>query len=363
MKLTINKKFIKQIILAFSIILYANYFINFATDNFSEKGYQKYYQNSEIDVHNEIHHEQALIDLFTHYKPSINTKDYPKTYQEYLKSNKNKNTLFFTLDHYTDIYSSQTSEEIESRKEIIKLLDKTKSKHTKQNIETKLYPFENSRLFFNRSGDLIFIQQEQGSNTFYRYDISGKLLEAEWYNGNEVNLVYTPDKQLKYMFYRSFSNNYQKYRINYKQYCNQLHVKIILSSIKILLAFITCIFFKNLIFTKNIDEKYLQEFTEKKSFLQKYKTNLWSHILASLGWIYLYQYITNINKPLADFYLIIIFILSLLGLIILTPIILLKKTKIQWQFIYENKLYNIFWNTGIIATFIFIMLILINLIC
>ena len=358
----IDKNFFKQIIVIFLVILAANYAIHICLGTFSQKAYQKYYSLSKINMENQKYNKIALNELFTNYKPHIDTNNYPKTFQEYIKSNKKKDNLFSSYDNYTRIYSLRSFEETKSRKEIINLLDnKHKYRTKKQNIKTQLYPFIDSRLFFNQYGDLIFIQIEKGQNKFYRYDIKGNLVEAEWYNGNEVSLIYSPDKLIKYMFYHNFSNNFQQYRITFKQYCQEIHQKIISLSIIILVLITIFIYLKKNMFFQKVDNNYIQELIINNSKLKKYKTSIWSHLLAIIGWIYLYNYINLITNKYAILYIGALFFITILSFIIVIPIaytmeiLWIKRFKLKWKFIYENKIYNIFWLVGITVTFITII--------
>jgi len=94
--------------------------------------------------------------------------------------------------------------------------------------------------------------------------------------------------------------------------------------------------------------------------LQNTKVHLWSHIMALVGWIYIYFpiYIGNYSKE--NF-----FVFAWLGLCFVTgyiflPIFIfaliehtfLKKFKIKWTFLIKNPFYNLLWLIGLLSTLI-----------
>lgn len=332
--------------------------------------YNKYYHWGEISI--EKYKDTAQYDLFSEYKPHIDTKNIPKTYKEYQNiDNKNEKVFYYTYD-YQNINDRKPEGEEKARLEFIKSLKDNKSFN---DIRPQLYYYGVYKLFYDKSGELLFIEYEKNYNNYYRYDISGKLLEAEWYNCNEVNIVFSPDEQLKYYFYRGEAFPFFKFHISYKSYVIKIFKEILLSSVIIFLLYLLYYFCKINNFPKGIDKDYLKKiqfenknkkFSLFRNCIIKAKSYFISQGTMLYGWIISLLFLSNLipqNQEVA-FYLLGTYILSILLFqclifFVILDIIFYNKLKIKWEFIYENPFYNIIWFIGQTITLIYISLVII----
>ena len=250
------------------------------------------------------------------------------------------------------------------------------NKDTTNNMKPQLYNYKNYKLFYNESGELVFIEYEKDMHNYYRYDINGKLAEAEWYNCNEVNIVFSPNEELKYYFYKGSAFPFWQYHISYSKYIIKVVKEILLSSIIIFLLYLLHLIVRKNKFPTLINKNYFQEYENKnkhkkfyiiKKCIQNIKSHIWSHITMLLGlfcgFLLLYFWGEQGDKSL--YLLVCITISSYLFFIslfcILLETIFFYKFKIRWKFIYENKFYNITWILGQIFYLIFLLTIIIPL--
>ena len=366
-----NKKLIYKFFRIFLIILITN--ICLQSFRFTANSYNKYYHQGEeyISEYKDI----AEYELFSNYDSCINTENIPKTYKDYLNTKHHDNAFYYIYNYQNINYSNPNGEE-KARLEFIKSLEKH-HKDTTNNMKPQLYNYKNYKLFYNESGELVFIEYEKDMHNYYRYDINGKLAEAEWYNCNEVNIVFSPNKELKYYFYKGSAFPFWQYHISYSKYIIKVFNEILLSSIIIFLLYLLHLITRKNKFPALINKNYFQEYenTNKhkkvyiiKKCIQNIKSHIWSHITMLLGLfcgflLLLYFFEEQGDKSL--YLLVAITISSYLFFItlfcILLETIFFYKFKIRWKFIYENKFYNITWILGQIFYLIFLLTIIIPL--
>ena len=91
--------------------------------------------------------------------------------------------------------------------------------------------------------------------------------------------------------------------------------------------------------------------------LQNTKVHLWSHIMALIGWVYIYLIVfmtqVNDNMIIFAFFILITEITSYLAIpsiiLVFIETIFFKKYKVKWAFLTKNPFYNIFWLIGKIS--------------
>ena len=365
-----NKKLIHKFFRIFLIILITNICIQ--SFRFTENSYNKYYHQGEEYISE--YKDTAQYELFSNYDSCINTENIPKTYKNYLNTKHRDNAFYYIYDYKNINYSNPNWEE-KARLEFIKSLEKH-HKDTTNNMKPQLYNYKNYKLFYNESGELVFIEYEKDMHNYYRYDINGKLAEAEWYNCNEVNIVFSPNEELKYYFYKGSAFPFWQYHISYSKYIIKVVKEILLSSIIIFLLYLLHLIVRKNKFPTLINKNYFQEYENKnkhkkfyiiKKCIQNIKSHIWSHITMLLGlfcgFLLLYFWGEQGDKSL--YLLVCITISSYLFFIslfcILLETIFFYKFKIRWKFIYENKFYNITWILGQIFYLIFLLTIIIPL--
>ena len=347
----IDKNFFKKILVVFLVILAANYVIHICLGTFSQKAYQKYYHS--LDKYLPEYNDEIINKVFTNYKPHIDTTNIPKTFKEYQKTNADKN---FYID--SKIYGNTNpiitlNPVIIIRKQFINA-NSPKIHKGLSIIKANIYPYNNIGLYYNKFGELIFIETND-NNIFYRYNHAGDLLEIE-YSGIDTSIIYYPNKQVKYKITDFYVKKF-KIHISYHNYLLKKALYILNISILITIIFTLYQLCKIYDFPKKVDRTFLIniEKYELKTRLKSYFSTHINAILGLIGTIIELFVLFDYNSRLFYFNIILnlaSFIIIIIPFVYLCDITILKRYKISWEFVYKSKIYNKLWYIGQITSII-----------
>lgn len=335
--------YIKQIFIIFLIVLASNYILQAGIGSFTKQGYYKFYHS--MDNYLPQYNDKIITNLFTNYERHIDTTKYPKTFQEYIKSKGDKTNGPY-CHAYDNINPFSLNPETRVRKKLIQTLGSRIHK-TFPYVAQKMYKFEDVGLYYNSYGELIFIEKDRDVSHYYRYDTNGNLIEAE-YSGSDITIAYTAQKLPKYIISDFSSTEFNTY-ISHNEYLLKLHKNIIFFSIFLTLLFIIFKLYKP-VKSEIIDIKPPNN-----------KIYLFSHYISLMGLLGL----VNGLLILLDYNSRLFYILTITNLafsiLIGAPLIyvlerfILKNFKLNYKFLYTNKIYNIIWHLGILAAIIVVI--------
>jgi hypothetical protein len=164
--------------------------------------------------------------LFKKYQSRINIKKYPRTFSEYLKIEK-QDRLNLLKDEPVryDWFYGEINYNTKTKKSLIEQLQHQNPTNNLIKAGFRDFGSSNEQIYYDNTGTLLFVQislanriseYNVGTKT-YRYGFDGKLIEAEYWDGDELNIILDGSKQLKYYCaYESCSS--AKEIFNFKQY-------------------------------------------------------------------------------------------------------------------------------------------------